>query len=280
MAQASVGARLPSRTVSALRESGGQSHELRGRAVRRSITRQNCGSDERTSAACCSAAARAAWGHDIITTPITFDREILRIVDSRCASCHHPGGPAFSLLTYKDARPWAEAIKEEVLARRMPPWGAVKGFGDFRNDQALTPEQLELIVSWADGGVPEGEEKDLPPRAQVRTTPRRPRRPKARSGVSGDFTVKSGSHWTAYGRSNVPEQRVLPDHGAAPGREPGAAAVDSGIQDRSGAIPFCCAPRWICRRAPMIQGVPQGGGRRAAASVSGDTALPATTSTH
>ena len=44
----------------------------------------------------------------------------------------------------------------------MPPWGAVKGFGDFRNDQALTAEQLELIGSWANGGVPEGDTKDLP----------------------------------------------------------------------------------------------------------------------
>ncbi len=51
---------------------------------------------------------------------------------------------AFSLMTYKEARPWAEAIKEEVLARRMPPWGAVKGFGDYRNDEALTPEQLRV----------------------------------------------------------------------------------------------------------------------------------------
>ena len=108
----------------------------------------------------CLAAAQA---HDIITTPITFDREVSRILYSRCNSCHREGGSAFSLMTYNEARPWAEAIKEEVLARRMPPWGAVKGFGDFRNDQALTPEQIELIESWADGGVPEGEPKDLPP---------------------------------------------------------------------------------------------------------------------
>lgn len=45
----------------------------------------------------------------------------------------------------------------------MPPWGAVKGFGDFKNDQALTPEQLEIIGEWVDGGAPEGEDKDLPP---------------------------------------------------------------------------------------------------------------------
>lgn len=103
----------------------------------------------------------AAQAHDIITTPITFDREISRIFQARCFTCHRVGGSAFSLQTYSDARPWAVAIKEEVLARRMPPWGAVKGFGDFRNDQALTPEQLEVITSWVEGGVPEGEPKDL-----------------------------------------------------------------------------------------------------------------------
>jgi hypothetical protein len=107
--------------------------------------------------------AATAPAHDIITTPITWDREISRIIYERCASCHRDGGQAFSLMTYAAARPWAVAIKEEVLERRMPPWGAVKGFGDFRNDQALTPEQLELITSWVGGGVPEGEAKDLAP---------------------------------------------------------------------------------------------------------------------
>jgi hypothetical protein len=104
-----------------------------------------------------------AQAHDVITTPITWSREISRIVFKHCASCHHPDGKAFSLMTYNDARPWAVAIKEEILTRRMPPWGAIKGFGDFRNDQSLTPEQMELVVSWTDGGVPEGEDKDLPP---------------------------------------------------------------------------------------------------------------------
>jgi hypothetical protein len=109
------------------------------------------------------AASVAANAHDIITTPITWSREISRIVYKHCASCHHEGGKAFSLMTYSEARPWTVAIKEEILTRRMPPWGAIKGFGDFRNDQGLTPEQMELVISWADGGVPEGEAKDLPP---------------------------------------------------------------------------------------------------------------------
>ena len=107
--------------------------------------------------------ASSAWGHDVITTKITFDREIARIVYARCASCHKEGGSAFSLMTYSEARPWAKAIQEEVLERRMPPWGAVKGFGEFRDEQALTPEQIEVIADWVEGGAPEGETKDLPP---------------------------------------------------------------------------------------------------------------------
>jgi hypothetical protein len=167
----------------------------------------------------------SAWCHDIITTPITFDREIRRIVDSRCASCHHPGGSAFSLMTYKDARPWAEAIKEEVLARRMPPWGAVKGFGDFRNDQALTPEQLEVIVSWADGGVPEGDEKDLPPAPKVdRGWPDIPGVAinKGSISVSGDFTVKSAFKLDGLWPQRIPAKAsfqitaVLPDGSLEP----------------------------------------------------------------
>src|SRR5690242_15056287 len=133
-----------------------------------------------------AAAASTAWPHDIITTPITFDREIARIIYTHCAACHHEDGAAFSLMTYKEARPWAVAIKEEVLARRMPPWGAVKGFGDFRNDQALTPEQLEVIVSWADGGVPEGEDKDLPKMPDLSAkSPAGP--PKNAPVVTGEF---------------------------------------------------------------------------------------------
>src|SRR6266700_1414313 len=107
-----------------------------------------------------SLSSLAAYGHDVITTQVTFDREIIRLFNPLCVSCHSQGGIAFPLTTYQEARPWAKAIGEEVLRRRMPPWGAVKGFGDFRNDQGLSSEELELIVSWVDGGVPEGNEKD------------------------------------------------------------------------------------------------------------------------
>ena len=74
--------------------------------------------------------------HDVSSTPITWNREISRIFYDRCASCHRPNGTSFSLMTYPDVQPRAVAIRDAVLSRRMPPWGAVKGFGDFRNDHA------------------------------------------------------------------------------------------------------------------------------------------------
>ncbi len=123
-------------------------------------------------------------GHDIITTPITFSREISRVLYSRCVECHRPGGSAFSLVTYEEARPWAKAIEEEVLERRMPPWGAVKGFGEFRDDQGLTQEQLEVIAEWVEGGAPAGDPKYLPKMPEFAPTP-----PVPKGGITVDRAV-------------------------------------------------------------------------------------------
>lgn len=67
-----------------------------------------------------------------------------------------------SLASYEEARPWAKAIKEEMLEKRMPPWHAVKGYGEFRNAPALTQREIDLVVNWVEGGAPKGDDKDLP----------------------------------------------------------------------------------------------------------------------
>ena len=68
-----------------------------------------------------------------------------------------------SLATYEEARPWAKAIKEELLEKRMPPWHAMKGYGEFRNAPSLTQREIDMIVNWVEGGAPKGDENDLPP---------------------------------------------------------------------------------------------------------------------
>ena len=67
-------------------------------------------------------------------------------------------------MTFQDAQPRGTAIKDAVLARRMPPWGAVKGFSQFRNDFSLSQEQIELITKWVDGGIRRGNNPGLLPK--------------------------------------------------------------------------------------------------------------------
>ena len=101
--------------------------------------------------------------HDAITTKLTWTQEISRIVYKRCGGCHHPGGAAMPLTSYSEARPWAKAIRDEVLSRRMPPWGAVKGIGDFVSDPSLSQPEIDMLVFWVEGGAPEGDPAFLPP---------------------------------------------------------------------------------------------------------------------
>ena len=94
--------------------------------------------------------------HGRITTSVVFNREVSQIFQKKCFQCHTDGNVSMALTTYREARPWAVAIKEEILEKRMPPWSAVTGYGHFSNDVSLTAREVSLILSWADGGAPSG----------------------------------------------------------------------------------------------------------------------------
>src|SRR4051812_44540844 len=74
----------------------------------------------------------------------TFNKDILPLLQQKCQECHRPGEVApMSFMTYGETRPWAKAIKESVLNRKMPPWFADPEFdGHFTNERRLTPEQI------------------------------------------------------------------------------------------------------------------------------------------
>lgn len=67
------------------------------------------------------------------------------------------------LLTYAGTRPWVKSIREQVIARKMPPWFADPRFGHFANDRSLSPTELDTIVAWVNAGAPAGDPKDAPP---------------------------------------------------------------------------------------------------------------------
>jgi mono/diheme cytochrome c family protein len=129
--------------------------------------------------------------HDVSTTPITWNREISRIFYQRCISCHRPGGTSFSLTTYQDVQPRAVAIRDAVLSRRMPPWGAVKGFGAFRNDEALTAEQIELITDWVQDDTPKGNNPRMLPPMPALGAARQVTRPADAVPVTDTLTLKA-----------------------------------------------------------------------------------------
>ena len=98
---------------------------------------------------------------------VTFNKEVASIFYKSCAECHRPGEAApFSVLSYKDVRPWAKSIKEKVVSRQMPPWHADPHVGRWSNDPRLTQAQVDTISAWVDGGAIEGNPKDLPPAPQ------------------------------------------------------------------------------------------------------------------
>ena len=93
-----------------------------------------------------------------------FYKDVLPIVQNRCQQCHRPGEIApMPLLTYSQTRPWAKAIRNAVLARKMPPWFADPMYGHFANDRSLSKAEIDTLVQWADTGAPAGDPKQAPP---------------------------------------------------------------------------------------------------------------------
>lgn len=136
------------------------------------------------------ALAPAAFAHDPITTKLVWTQEISRLMNRHCVSCHRDGGAAMSLATYDDARPWAKAIRDEVGSRRMPPWGPVKGVGEFRDDPSLSQIEIDMIVNWVEGGAPKGDDIYLPP------APHFPKHDDARLPAGPELTLESGKPLT------------------------------------------------------------------------------------
>jgi len=107
------------------------------------------------------------------STQVTWTTDVEPILKTRCVGCHDAGGfGPMPLASYHDARDAAKAIRQEVLERRMPPWPAARGFGDFANDRSLTPLEAELLTAWADGGAPLGPPAGAPAAAAAATSSR------------------------------------------------------------------------------------------------------------
>src|SRR5215510_6403247 len=106
---------------------------------------------------------RATPQHDAKPEGVTFNKQVLPILQKNCQACHRPGEIApMSFLTYQEVRPWAKAIKAAVVKRQMPPWFADPAYGHFANDKRLTDAEIATLSAWTDSGAVEGDAKDKP----------------------------------------------------------------------------------------------------------------------
>lgn len=89
--------------------------------------------------------------HETLTTTVLFDREIVRILDQHCVMCHAQGAASFPLETFDQTWLKKREIHAQTIARHMPPWPAVPGYGAFANDNGLTLRESQFLISWVEG---------------------------------------------------------------------------------------------------------------------------------
>jgi hypothetical protein len=104
----------------------------------------------------------AATAGSVSSVP-TYYKDIAPLMQNRCQECHRSGEVApMSFMSYDQVRPWAKAIKNAVLTKKMPPWFADPHFGKFSNDRSLSQHEIDTLIAWIDGGAKEGDKKDAP----------------------------------------------------------------------------------------------------------------------
>lgn len=111
----------------------------------------------------CRIGKHRATGRAQAGASVTFNKQIIRLLQKNCIECHRTGeiGP-MDLTKYDEVAGWAEMIQEVVHQGRMPPWHASPKHGQFTNDRSLTEEEINSIDQWVAAGVPEGDAADLP----------------------------------------------------------------------------------------------------------------------
>jgi hypothetical protein len=113
---------------------------------------------------CIASSVERGEAHKPITSKYTYNDDVFPILRDRCGRCHVPDGVApMSLMTHKDAFPWGESLRAELISGHMPPWSAQAGAIRFKNAPAITAIEIDKILMWATGSTPQGNPQHVPP---------------------------------------------------------------------------------------------------------------------
>jgi hypothetical protein len=181
----------------------------------------------------------------------TFNHDVAPILFQHCAECHRPNQIApMSLLSYKEARPWAKAIKAKVVARQMPPWFADPTVGrKLANDTSLTQIEIDTLAAWSDGGAPQGDGE----------APSRPHFSEAGwrhpSGRDPDLIVELPIEWKIDADGEMPnfnlysafplkESRLIEAIQVLPGNVAATHHITLGLQNLPPGMTLGTGPAW------------------------------------
>lgn len=131
--------------------------------------------------------------HKAITSPYNYNEHVFPILRQRCATCHFEGGPTpMSLMTYRDALPWAESIREQLVGEKMPPWHADPTGPGVRGGHSITTRELDVLITWAIGGTPQGSAATDPPAFVPPAEPWKAGPPDLKVAMDAEHTLKPG----------------------------------------------------------------------------------------
>jgi hypothetical protein len=92
---------------------------------------------------------------------ITYHHDIAPLIGQKCLGCHSEdlAGAPFSLAKYDDVFQRAEAIRDDITNRIMPPFGVDNSgsCGSFSNTSWLSDSEIALVTDWVTAGAPEGD---------------------------------------------------------------------------------------------------------------------------
>ncbi len=94
--------------------------------------------------------------------PVSYNADIVPILERNCVSCHHDGAIApWSMSSHAMVMGWSPMMKEVVMTKRMPPGQIDPHVGMPIKDVAgLSIEEKQKLIQWIEDGSPRGEGED------------------------------------------------------------------------------------------------------------------------
>jgi len=103
----------------------------------------------------------------VASAPVTYHRDIARILQANCVECHHQGGVGpFALDSYEAVIEHAGMIRKQVERGAMPPWFAAPLEGlthsPWSNDRSLSERDRTDMLAWLSSDRAKGDVADAP----------------------------------------------------------------------------------------------------------------------